>query len=128
MKQRIIASIELGSSKITTLLAQVQTEPTTLETKINIVGVSSVESKGVKKDQIVDLEEAVEATIASVEGAERMAGYNLDSVFVGLGGAHILSQNSHGVVAVSDPGGEISLDDVDRAIEAASAVSLPSSR
>jgi cell division protein FtsA len=93
-----------------------------------VVGVSSVEARGIKKGQIVDIEEAVESTIESVEGAERMAGYNLDNAFVSLGGAHVSSQNSHGVVAVSNPNGEIIMADVDRVIEAASAISLPSSR
>jgi cell division protein FtsA len=64
----------------------------------------------------------------SVEAAERMAGYNLETAYIGLGGAHIHSQNSHGVVAVSDPNGEITQNDVDRAVEAASAISLPTSR
>jgi len=127
-KMRIVAGIELGSSKVSTLIAQVTQDPVTYETGINIVGVSSTESKGVKKGQIVDIEEAVEAAIASVEAAERMAGYNLDSAYVSLGGGHIISQNSHGVVAVSDPEGEINLDDIERVIEGASAVSLPSSR
>ncbi len=89
---------------------------------------ASVESKGIKKGQIVDIDEAVEATISSVEKAERMAGYNLDHAYVSIGGAHIASQNSHGVVAVSDPDKEVSDMDVDRVIEAASAVSMPSSR
>lgn len=127
-KAQIVAGIELGSSHIVTLIAQIHQDEVSFETTTNIVGVSSVESRGIKKGQIVDLDEAVEATIASVEGAERMAGYNLDSAYVALGGAHLSSQNSHGVVAVSDPDGEISKDDVDRVVEAASAVSLPSSR
>ena len=127
-KSRIIASIELGSSKISTLIAQAQVDPTSFESTVNIVGVSSVESQGIKKGQIVNIEEAVEATITSVEAAERMAGYNLDNAYVAIGGASIVSQNSHGVVAVSDPDGEINPDDIDRVIEAASAVSLPSSR
>lgn len=127
-KNRIIAAIDMGSSKIVTLVAQVSQDPVTFETGINIVGVSSVPSRGVKKGQIVDIEEAVEATIVSVEAAERMAGYNLDSAYLALGGAHIHSQNSHGVVAVSDPEGEISPEDVNRVIEAASAISLPQSR
>lgn len=127
-KTRIVAGIELGSTKVATLIAQVQTDPVSFETSINIVGVASVESKGIRKGQIVDIEEAVEATISSVEAAERMAGYNLGRAFVALGGAHITSQNSQGVVAVSDPEGEIVPDDIDRAIEAASAISLPSSR
>lgn len=127
-KNKIISAIEIGSSKITTLIAQVQIEPTTLESTISIVGVSSVESKGIRKGQIINIEEAVEAVVESVEAAERMAGYNLDSAFVALGGASLYSQNSHGVVAISDPDGEIKEPDVDRVIEAASAVSLPASR
>ena len=106
-KNKIIAGIELGSSKIATLVAQIQNEPSTDDVTINVVGVSSVESRGIKKGQIVDIEEAVDATVQSIEAAERMAGYNLTSGYIALGGAHITSQNSHGVVAVSDPNGEI---------------------
>lgn len=127
-KSQIVAGIELGSSSVTTLIAQVVQDPVSLETTTNIVGVSSVDSRGVKKGQIVDLDEAVESTIQSVESAERMAGYNLDSAYIAVGGAHVSSQNSHGVVAVSNPNSEISQDDVSRVIEAASAISLPSSR
>lgn len=127
-KGKIIAGIDLGSSKITTIVAQPASEELDSDGKINVVGVSSVNSRGIKKGQIVDIEEAVEAIIESVDGAERMAGYNLDTAYVALGGAHINSQNSHGVVAVSEPNGEINESDVDRVIEAAKAVSLPSSR
>lgn len=127
-KANIVTGIEIGSSKIATLIAQVNSDETGLMEGINIVGVSSVESRGVKKGQIVDIEEAVEAIIESVEAAERMAGYNVDNAFISLGGAHISSQNSHGVVAVSNPNEEIISEDVDRVIEAASAVSIPSSR
>lgn len=127
-KPRIVAAIDMGSSKIATLVAQVVTDPVTGETTVNIVGASQTDSKGIKKGQIVDIDEAVEASITSVEAAERMAGYNLDTAYVSIGGAHIHSQNSRGVVAVSDPEGEITENDVDRAIEAASAVSLPVSR
>lgn len=127
-KNKIVAGIELGSSKIATLISQVTTEPTTGETNINVVGVSYTDSKGIKKGQIVDIEETVDAVIASVEAAERMAGYNLDAAYVALGGAHVHSQNSRGVVAVSDPNGEISPEDVDRVVEAASAISIPQSR
>lgn len=127
-KSKIIAAVELGSTKIATLISQVSTDPATLDTSINIIGASSTESRGIKKGQIVDIDEAVEATIASIEAAERMAGYNLESAYVALGGAHIHSQNSHGVVAVSDPEGEINQNDVDRAVEAASAISLSTSR
>lgn len=127
-KSKIIAGIELGSSKVVTIIAQALVDQVSFERSINIIGVSSVESKGIKKGQIVDIEEAVEAMIASVEAAERMAGYNLENAYVSLSGAHVSSQNSHGVVAISDPQGEIDYEDVDRVIEAASAISLPSSR
>jgi len=127
-KTKLIAGIELGSSKVATLISQVTVDPVTFETSVNIVGAATSPSKGVKKGQIVDIEETVEAAISSVEAAERMAGYNLDTSYIALSGAHVASQNSHGVVAVSDPEGEISIEDVDRVIEAASAVSLPSSR
>jgi cell division protein FtsA len=127
-KPRIVAAIDMGSTKIATLVSQVAVDPVTGETTVNVVGASQSESKGIKKDQIVDIEEAVEATISSIEAAERMAGYNLEEAYVSIGGAHIHSQNSHGVVAVSDPNGEITPGDVDRAIDAASAISLPVSR
>lgn len=130
-KSKTIAAIDIGSEKITTLIANVATELSDLSTTINVVGVATSESgetKGIKKGQIVNLEEAVESVVESVESAERMAGYNISKAFVSLGGAHIISQNSHGVVAVSNPEGEITIEDVKRVIEAASAVSLPPSR
>lgn len=127
-KIKTITGIELGSSKITTLVAQQQKDEISGTDTLNIIGVSSVPSEGIKRGQIVNIEEAVEATVASIEGAERMAGYSLDRAYVAVGGASITSQNSHGVVAVSNPEGEINAEDVDRVIEAASAISLPASK
>ncbi len=127
-KSRIIAALDIGSSKITTLIGQVLTDQVTFENTINIIGAASSPSKGVKKGQIVDIEQAVEATIVSVEAAERMAGFNLNSAYVSVGGGHIASQNSTGVVAISDPQGEVGPADVNRVIEAARAISLPTSR
>jgi len=127
-KAKIISGIELGSSKVTTIIAQVVEDPTLMEKSVNVVGVATAPSRGIKKGQIVNIEEAVEATITSVEAAERMAGYNLSSAFISLGGAHIHSQNSHGVVAISDPNGEIGESDVERVIDAARAISIPQSR
>jgi len=128
MAKGIVTAIDIGSSKITTLMAQVSVDAVTFETTVSIVGVSEVPSRGVKKGQIVDIEDAVESTIVSVEGAERMAGYSVDTAFVSVGGGHIQSQNSKGVVAVSDPNGEVSSEDVVRVIEAARAIQLPASR
>src|SRR5260221_1791324 len=126
-KNKIVAGIDIGSSKITTLIGQVVTDDITYENSISIVGVATSVSKGVKKGQIVDIEDAVESTIASVEAAERMAGYNLNSAWVSVGGAHVSSQNSTGVVAVSDASGEVSQEDVNRVVDSAKAIRLTSS-
>lgn len=127
-KSKIIAGLDLGSTKIGTVVAQIQVDPVSNETLVNVIGVSSTESRGIRKGQIVDIEESVEAIVECVEGAERMAGYNLDSAFIALGGASISGLNSRGVVAVSNSEGEITQEDVERVVEAASAISLPSSR
>ncbi|KKP40700.1 cell division protein FtsA [Candidatus Woesebacteria bacterium GWC2_33_12] len=128
MKNKIIAGIELGSSKTSVIVAQISIDETTYTKSINVIGVSSTESKGIKKGQIVNIEESVESAISAIEGAERMAGHNITDAYVSLGGAHIHSQNSHGVVAISGPNGEIVDSDVERSLEAASAISLPTSR
>ncbi|MEX2028335.1 MAG: cell division protein FtsA [Candidatus Curtissbacteria bacterium] len=122
-KDKIITAIDIGSSKITTIIAQADDD-----SKLNIIGVSSVPAKGLKKGQVVDIEEAVLAITASLEAAERMAGYSVGSAFISTDGTHIESQNSKGVVAVSNPNGEISQEDVIRVVEAARAISLPSSK
>lgn len=127
-KSRLVAAVDVGSDKITTLIAQVNEDEMTQDRSVNIIGVSSVESKGVKKGQIVDIEQAVESIISSVEPAERMAGYNLDRAFISVGGSHISSQNSKGVVAVSNASGEVTDEDINRVIEAARAISHPASR
>lgn len=123
-KPRIIAGIDVGSSKTTTVIASSPED----EEKIKIIGVACVPSRGIRKGQIVNIEEASESVVGSVESAERMAGYNINQASASIGGHHITSQNSKGVVAVAEPEGEISSDDVDRVVEAARAVSLPSSR
>jgi cell division protein FtsA len=122
-KSKLISAIDVGSSKITSLIAQHrEDEPG----KLHIIGASSVPSRGVRKGQIVTIDEAVSAIEESVEAAERMAGYNISQAWVSVGGSHINSQNSHGVVAVAQPQGEIVPEDVRRVLEAAKAVSLPS--
>ncbi len=123
-KQQTITAIDIGSSKITTLIASVSAE----EDKLNVIGVANTPSRGLRKSQIVDIEEAINAITQSVESAERMAGYSIDSALISIGGVHIESQNSKGVVAVSQPENEIVHNDIERVIDAARAISLPSSR
>lgn len=123
-KGKMIASIDVGTDKITTIIASENPETK----KINVMGVAATGSKGVRKGQIVDIDEATDAITESVEAAERMAGYSITQAVVSIGGAHLSSQNSKGVVAVAEPEGEITSEDVERVIEAARAVSLPSAR
>ncbi len=122
-KDKIICGIDVGSSKIATLIASVDENG-----KINLIGVSSTVSKGVRKNQVVDIDEAVNAITESVEAAERMAGYSISAAFVSLGGPQIESINQHAVVAVSEPEGEIKESDIQRVNEAARAIPLASSR
>lgn len=123
-RPRIIAGIDVGSSKITTAIGSTEEE----EKQVKIIGAASIPSRGIRKGQIVNIEEAAEAVVESVEAAERMAGYSLTRAMVSISGPHVASQNSRGVVAVAEPEGEINDSDVRRVIEAAKAVSLPSSR
>lgn len=123
MNKKIVAGIDIGTTKITTIIASVAEEGL-----VNIMGVASVSSRGIRKGQIVDIDESTSAIVESLEAAERMAGYSISSAFISVGGAHILSQNSHGVVAVSEPQKEISPEDVKRVVEAARAINLPSTR
>lgn len=120
---KIIVGIDIGTSKIVTVISKIQEEGT-----INVLGVSEARSSGIKKGQIVDIDEAVRAINTSLEAAERMAGYSASHVIASIGGSHIESQNSRGVVAVSSPDGEITANDLTRVIDAARAVSFPSSR
>lgn len=122
-KDRVISAVDVGSAKIATLIATLNENE-----KINLIGVSSVVSRGIKKAQVVDIEEAVSAITESIEAAERMAGYSVSSAFVSVGGPHIESSNSHAVVAVAKPDGEITENDVVRVNEAARAIALPASK
>ena len=123
MKDKVVVGIDVGTSKIITLVGK-----TTPDAPVNVIGVSEVKAVGMRKGQIVDIEEAMGSINASLESAERMAGLSVSSAFLSIGGAHIESQNSRGVVAVSDPDKEISVEDVRRVLEAAQALSLPSAR
>jgi cell division protein FtsA len=118
---KIIVGVDIGTSKIITVIAKI-------DDVVNVLGVSEVKSAGIKKGQIVNIEEAVVAINTSIEAAERMAGVSVSRVIASIGGSNIESQNSHGVVAVARPEGEITPSDVSRVIDAAKAVSLPSTR
>ncbi len=125
MKKSIqLSAVDIGSSKVTCVIA-VRGED---ESALRVVGVASVPSKGLRKSQIVDIEDTIDAVTAAVEGAERMAGLSIRDAVVSISGIHIESQNSKGLVAVQNPDGEITSSDVARVVEAAKAVPLPTQR
>jgi len=121
-KERIITAIDVGSSKICTIVASVT------DRKVSVIGNSSVPSLGIDRGVVNDIDKAVEAISNSLEKAEKMAGHAISRAIITVNGQHIESENSTGVVAVSDPEGEISAQDVLRVNEAAQAISIPSNR
>ena len=124
MNDRVITAIDIGSSKIATIVG--------IETKdsdeLRIIGFNSTPSKGVKKGLIVDIDKVASAIEESLERAERMAGQKINHAFVSVGGPHIASLNSRGVVAVANTQGEITKEDINRVVEAARAISLSSTK
>ncbi len=121
MANRIVAALDVGSTKICTTIASIEENRAP-----SVIGVASYPSQGLKKGVIVNIDEAINAIAASLEAAERMAGLTVSSVYVSINGKHITSTNNKGVVAVAQD--EIVTDDVFRAIESARTVSIPPSR
>jgi len=124
MADNLICGIDIGSSKIATI-AGMKSEETG---ELKIIGFNATVARGIRKGLIVDIKEVTEVVEESVEKAERMSGHKINNAFVSVGGPHISSLNSHGIVAVANPQGEISEEDVARVLEAARAISLSSTR
>lgn len=121
---RIISGIDIGTTKVTTLVGQYfETED-----RLNVVAVSSIPSVGFRKGQIINLDQATNTITQSIESAERMAGFEIKSAAVSLAAPHIESINSQGVVAISNPNGEIAENDINRVIEAAKAITIPAGK
>lgn len=124
MSEAILTALDIGTTKVTTLIALSSKD----KDQLQIIGVNSTPSKGVKKGLIIDIDQVTQSLQESVEKAERMAGHRVRQSYIAIGGPHISSLNSHGIVAISNPNGEITQEDIDRVIEAARAISLSTSR
>lgn len=124
MAENLICGIDIGSTKIATVVAT-QTKD---EEELRVIGFNSTRSRGVKRGLIIDIDQVTAAVEESVEKAERMAGHKISHAFASVGGPHISSLNSHGVVAVSHPQGDIGEADVQRVVEAARAISLSTTK
>jgi cell division protein FtsA len=115
----IYVSLDIGTSTIKVIVGEMADD------SLNIIGVGSVPSEGLKKGSIVDIEQTVRSIKKAFEQAERMVGFSLKKAIVGVNGNYINIQDTNGVVAVSSENKEIHTEDVRRVMEAAQVVSIP---
>ncbi|AJY76372.1 cell division protein FtsA [Paenibacillus beijingensis] len=118
----IIVSLDIGTSKVRVIIGEVNNGA------INIIGVGSADSEGIRKGAIVDIDQTVHSIRSAVEHAERMVDIQISDVYVGIQGNHISLQTNHGVVAVSNEDREITEEDIERVLQAAKVVALPPER
>jgi len=118
----IIVSLDIGTSKVRAIIGELNNGA------INIIGVGSADSEGIRKGAIVDIDQTVQSIRNAVDHAERMVGIQISDVYVGIQGNHIGLQTNHGVVAVSNEDREIGDEDIERVLQAAKVVALPPER
>jgi len=123
-RRKKTVGLDLGTSRVAVVIAE-SDDP---GTPVTILGVGESPSDGLRKGVVVNLDKTITAIQAATVAAERMAGQRIESVVVSLGGTHLWSQNSTGVVAVAHPDHEIGEDDVHRVVEASRAISVASDR
>lgn len=121
----LITALDIGSNKIRMIVAQRIEDGPPSDFPYQIIGASEVPSQGIRRGVIINIEDTVSSVSQCLENVERMTGQQVESVWVGIAGTHISSQESKGVIAVSKPSGEINDDDIERAIEAARTVVTP---
>lgn len=117
-EKNLIVGLDIGTSKVVAIVGEV-----TPDNEIEVIGIGSHPSRGLKKGVVVNIESTVQSIQRAVEEAELMAGCQIHSVYAGIAGSHIRSLNSHGIVAIRDK--EVTTADVERVIDAARAVAIP---
>ncbi|MBM7552845.1 cell division protein FtsA [Thalassobacillus pellis] len=121
-QNEVLVSLDIGTTRTKVIIGEV------LNDSLNIIGVGTAKSNGMKKGAIVDIDQTVQSIRSAVEQAERMVDIKIDRVVVGVNGNHIQLQPCHGVVAVSSEDREIGNEDIKRVIDAAQVVSIPPER
>ncbi len=116
--ERLVVGLDIGTSKVLAIVGEVSPMG-----EVEIIGVGHHPSRGMKKGVVVNIESTVQSIQRAVEEAELMAGCRIHSVYAGIAGSHITSFNSHGIVAIKDK--EVESGDVQRVIEAARALAIP---
>ncbi len=120
MAGEIIVGLDIGTTKICAVVGELQPDG------IEIVGIGSHPSEGLRKGVVINIERTVNSIKEAIEEAETMAGCEISSIYAGIAGGHIKGFNSHGVIALKER--EVTKNDIDRVIEAASAVAIPMDR
>jgi len=123
VKDNILAGIDVGSSKVCTLVAEV-----TPEDELRILGVGITPSQGVKRGMVDNIQEATDAITESVQRAERSSGSRIMSAHVSIGGNHATSMNNRGVATIPGKQRPVTEEDIDRALEGAKSLNLPTNR
>jgi cell division protein FtsA len=118
LDRNLIVGLDIGTSKVVALVGEIRSD-----NSIEIIGLGSHPSRGLKKGVVVNIESTVQSIQRAVEEAELMAGCQINSVYAGIAGSHVRSLNSHGIVAIRNK--EVTAEDVDRVIDAARAVAIP---
>ena len=123
MQERVIVGIDVGTTKICVLVGELDRDG-----KLNIVGVGTCPSQGLRRGVVVNIEETVTSIAAALDRAERLSGKKITSAYVGIAGSHISSENSKGFVAISPKNCDIEQNDISRAFEVARAIAIPANR
>lgn len=118
---QLLVGLDIGTTKICVIVGEIAEDK-----RIDIIGIGTHPSKGLKKGMVINIESTVESIKHAIEEAELMAGVEINSVYTGIAGGHIQGLNGHGVIAVKE--GEISKSDVERVLDAAKVVSIPGDR
>lgn len=122
-KDKYIVGLDIGTTKICVLVAELREDGA-----IDITGVGSCDSKGLRKGVIINVDPTVECIKKVIEEAELMAGINIEEAHVGIAGEHIMGSNSRGMISVSSKDHVISRDDINRVIEAAKTIPIPADK
>jgi cell division protein FtsA len=120
MAGEIIVGLDIGTTKMCAVVGEVRPD------SIEIIGIGSHPSEGLRKGVVINIEKTVESIKEAIEEAETMAGCEISSVYAGIAGGHVKGFNSHGVIALKER--EVTKKDIERVIEAASAVAIPMDR
>jgi cell division protein FtsA len=118
LEKNLIVGLDIGTSKVVAIVGEIKPDD-----EVEIIGIGSHRSRGLKKGVVVNIESTVQSIQRAVEEAELMAGCQIHSVHAGIAGSHIRSLNSHGIVAIKDR--EVTHGDMERVIDAARAVAIP---